>query len=96
MAELDNNKLVVGQKLTSGLMLPPPARPAKRKRPQTILEEDEWTAKLEAIIQRDYFPDIPKLESELEWLGVSSYKLPCLEKFAQKMSNVFIIGDRCT
>lgn len=75
MTEAKDRKMVVGQKLTSGLMLPPPARPAKRKRPQTILEEDDWTAKLEAIIQRDYFPDIPKLESELEWLGVSNIKI---------------------
>ena len=58
---------------TKGLMLPPPARP-KRKRPQTILEEDDWVEKLEAIIQRDYFPDIPKLESELEWLEVGLHQ----------------------
>ena len=70
MGDQENAKLVVGNRMTSGLMLPPPARPAKRKRPQTILEEDDWVEKLEAIIQRDYFPDIPKLESELEWLEV--------------------------
>jgi len=54
-----------------GLMLPPQERPLKRKREQKVLDEDEWTDKLEAIIQRDYFPDIPKLENELEWLEVS-------------------------
>ena len=75
--------MVVGQKLTSGLMLPPPARPAKRKRPQTILEEDDWTEKLEAIIQRDYFPDLPKLESELEWLEVESPSLCTVQSFFQ-------------
>lgn len=52
-----------------GLMLPPPAR-NKRKREQVVLDEDEWTDKLEAIIQRDYFPDLPKLENQLEWLEV--------------------------
>lgn len=52
-----------------GLMLPPPSRP-KRKREKIVLDEDEWTDQLEAIIQRDYFPDLPKLESQLEWLEV--------------------------
>lgn len=32
-----------------GAMLPPPARPPKRK--QVVLDEDEWTANLEAIIE---------------------------------------------
>ena len=55
-----------------GLMLPPAPRP-KRKREVVVLDEDDWTDKLEAIIQRDYFPDLPKLESQLEWLEV----IPC-------------------
>ena len=57
-----------------GLMLPPPPRP-KRKRETKVLDEDDWTDKLEAIIQRDYFPDLPKLESQLEWLEA------CLHRF---------------
>lgn len=56
---------------SKGLMLPPAPRP-KRKREVAVLDEDEWTDKLEAIIQRDYFPDLPKLESQLEWLEVNS------------------------
>lgn len=35
-----------------------------------VLDEDEWAAQLEAIIERDFFPDIPKLQSKLEWLQV--------------------------
>lgn len=27
-----------------------------------MLEEEEWLANLEAIIERDFFPDIPKLK----------------------------------
>lgn len=56
---------------SKGLMLPPAPR-SKRKREVAVLDEDEWTDKLEAIIQRDYFPDLPKLESQLEWLEVNS------------------------
>ena len=75
MSEVDGPKSVAGNR---GLMLPPPlpARPPKRKREQKVLDEDEWTEKLEAIVQRDYFPDIPKLENELEWLEVSSDLAP--------------------
>lgn len=52
--------------------MPPPARSSgqKRQREQTLLEEDEWTDRIEAIIQRDFFPDLPKLQNKLEWLQV--------------------------
>lgn len=35
-----------------------------------VLEEDEWTSTLEAIIERDYFPELGKLQSKLAWLQV--------------------------
>ena len=37
-----------------------------------VLDEDDWTDRIEAIIERDYFPDIPKLQNKLEWLQASS------------------------
>ena len=37
---------------------------------QKVLDEDEWTECLEAIIQRDYFPNVPRLQNKLEWLEV--------------------------
>ncbi|KAL3151583.1 hypothetical protein ABBQ38_012579 [Trebouxia sp. C0009 RCD-2024] len=50
-------------------MPPPPTRRGqKRQHEQTLLDEDEWTDRIEAIIQRDYFPDLPKLQNKLEWL----------------------------
>jgi Nuclear protein Es2 len=56
------------------LMPPPQPRLAPRKLPpkpqQLVLEEDEWAEQLEAIIERDFFPDVPKLQSKLEWLQV--------------------------
>lgn len=50
-----------------GLMPPPPPRP---KRKELVLEEEEWCEKLEAIIERDFFPELSKLESKVEWLQV--------------------------
>ena len=49
------------------LMPPPPARPPAASQ-VTVLDEDEWTEKIEGIIRRDFFPDVPKLENKLEWL----------------------------
>ena len=45
--------------------LPPVARTRARVE---ALDEDEWVTKLEGIIERDFFPEIPKLQSKLEWL----------------------------
>jgi len=53
--------------------MPPPApRSAPSRRAPAVLDEDEWTEQLEAIIERDYFPDKAKLENKLEWLQVRS------------------------
>ena len=33
-----------------------------------MLDEDVYTDNIEAIIERDYFPDLPKLRNKLDWL----------------------------
>lgn len=55
--------------------MPPPA-PLGRK--QVVLDEDEYTEKLEAIIERDFFPDLPKMQNKLEWLQVRTTLLTTL------------------
>ena len=54
----------------TALMPPPPpmVRPQHRARRQKVLDEDEWTERLDAIITRDYFPHVPRLKNKLEWL----------------------------
>lgn len=46
----------------------PAALARKRKNSQVPLDEDTYVAAIEKIIERDFFPDIPKLRNRLEWL----------------------------
>lgn len=72
-----------------GLMLPPPSLPptsgrAVNPRPKAlVLDEDEWALQLEGIIERDFFPDIPKLQSKLEWLQALRTRDPAALRQAQ-------------
>ena len=52
-------------------MPPPPPRERPRRPPPedpVVLEEEQWTSAIEAIVERDYFPELPRLQSRLEWL----------------------------
>ena len=40
----------------------------RKKSSQVPLDEDTYVAAIEKIIERDFFPDIPKLQNRLEWL----------------------------
>ncbi|GIL92456.1 hypothetical protein Vretimale_6448 [Volvox reticuliferus] len=55
------------------LMPPPPPRPpsvvaAPTPKQPIVLDEDTYTQQLESIIERDYFPELPKMVNQLEWL----------------------------
>jgi len=73
------------------LMPPPPARqprhvsvlPGTEGPPKAVLAEEEFTAQLEAIIERDFFPDIPKLHNQLEWAQAVNSGDPALIRAAQ-------------
>jgi len=52
--------------------MPPPPPRGRQKQPQKkkkiVLEEDEFAARLEHIIERDYFPNVPQMKDELRLL----------------------------
>lgn len=47
-------------------------KPEKRK--LKVLEEDDFTEKIEKIIERDYFPDLPKLKAQFEYQNAMEKK----------------------
>ena len=56
----------------TGNMAPPPARLAlalarrRRKKAPITLDEDEYTDAMDAIIERDFFPDLPAMKARLQ------------------------------
>ncbi|KAK4363189.1 hypothetical protein RND71_018430 [Anisodus tanguticus] len=42
--------------------------PTNKRRSNKVLDEDTYLAAIEKIIERDFFPDIPKLRDRLDWL----------------------------
>ncbi|KAI5084676.1 hypothetical protein GOP47_0000845 [Adiantum capillus-veneris] len=63
------------------LMGPPP--PKRPRRTATVLDEDSYVAAIEKIVERDFFPDIPKLQDRLEWLEAIRTGDPMIIRDAQ-------------
>eukprot|EP00750_Incisomonas_marina_P015845 INCI1873.1.p1 GENE.INCI1873.1~~INCI1873.1.p1 ORF type:complete len:742 (+),score=142.04 INCI1873.1:49-2226(+) len=57
---------------SSGSMPPPSGAGSVRVMPrQKILDEDEFADGIGTIVQRDFFPDLPKLKAQLDYLEAS-------------------------
>jgi protein DGCR14 len=52
----------------SSLVVGAPQFVLPKKRKEKVLDEDEYVDALQTIIQRDFFPDLPKLRARLEWI----------------------------
>ncbi|KAK1439776.1 hypothetical protein QVD17_05596 [Tagetes erecta] len=67
---------------SNSLITTTPKNPSKRNS-STVLDEDTYVAAIEKIIQRDFFPDIPKLRDRLDWLEATRSGDPMLIRDAQ-------------
>ncbi|KMS95031.1 hypothetical protein BVRB_013100 [Beta vulgaris subsp. vulgaris] len=64
----------------------PPSSSSQQKPPNkspTVLDEDSYVAAIEKIIERDFFPDIPKLRDRLDWLEAVKTRDPVQIRDAQ-------------
>ncbi|KAJ4893131.1 DGCR14-related [Raphanus sativus] len=69
-----------GHRISSSSSKITPRNPRKRIR---VLDEDAYVAAIEKIIERDYFPDIPKLRDRLDWIQAVKTRDPVQIRDAQ-------------
>jgi protein DGCR14 len=91
MALVSNAAAASAREEEARRLMPPPRavpRPAAvAPKPPVVLDEDTYTSQLEAIIERDYFPELPKMANQLEWLkAVNSGDVREMQKAQRNIS----------
>lgn len=56
---------------TVALLSDDPYRPNRPKKRAKVLDEDDFVDSLQTIIERDYYPDLPRIRTKLAWLKVN-------------------------
>ena len=46
----------------------PKITPLRKKPKKVVVDEDTYLKSVQDIIERDFYPDLPKLRNQLEWL----------------------------
>ena len=49
-------------------LMPPPPRPKRLKRPPKVLPEETYTAAIQTIIERDFYPQLPEMRKQSRYL----------------------------
>ena len=64
-----------------------------KKQPKTVLEEEDYVEKLEAIIERNYYPELPQLRADLGIENKATTDPSTLPKTIGKFLNKFTSED---
>ena len=83
--------------LTFKVPLTPISKAAARKRRVKVMDEDEYVAKVEKIIERDFFPELEKLKAQSEYIDARDRKdYETMSRLEEKYSGVRPdTGKRC-
>ena len=75
--------------LTFKVPLTPMSKAAARKRRVKVMDEDEYVAKVEKIIERDFFPELEKLKAQSEYIDARERKdYETMSRLEEKYSGV--------
>lgn len=67
LVPLDAKAVAEVQKLKLQIALRDTNELPKKKKAVTVLDEDEYTRRVDSIIERDFYPDVTKLRADLEY-----------------------------
>src|SRR5437667_6812550 len=68
MAEEMSIQAMALQKRNADKVLMPPPPPKRIKRPPKTLSEEDYTAAITTIIERDFYPNLPEMRKQTRYL----------------------------
>jgi len=75
--------------VTFKVPLTPASKARERKRKVKVMDEDEYVAKVEKIIERDFFPELEKLKAQSEYIDARDRNdLETMSRLEEKYSGV--------
>src|SRR5271169_1533255 len=67
--EVSIQSMALQKRTTEQALMPPPPPPKRLKRPPKTLDEDTYTSAITSIIERDFFPELDNMRSQMRYLS---------------------------
>lgn len=88
-----NNSLALTKRSAATALMPPPPPAKKIKRPSKVIDEDKYTAALQHIIARDFFPGLAESDTTQEYLhALESKDEAWIAQAGQKLTQMMTPG----